>query len=143
VGTPFVWCSTNDVVAAATQAVLYEKMTGDATYRTLAAEARDWIFGRNPWGVSFVIGVPDSATSAGRPHHLFHKLTDIQPVGGLVDGPVCPDINAKFKFTGMGPDRLARFQSETAVYHDDYEDFSTNEPTIDGTISLLLLLKLW
>ena len=58
-GTPLVWCSTNDVIAFATQAVLYEQMTGDTTYRALAAEARDWIFGRNPWGVSFVIGVPD------------------------------------------------------------------------------------
>ena len=28
-GTPLVWCSTNDVVALATQAALYEQMTGD------------------------------------------------------------------------------------------------------------------
>ena len=52
-GTPLVWCSTNDVIAFATQAVLYEQMTGDRTYRAMATEARDWIFGRNPWGVSF------------------------------------------------------------------------------------------
>ena len=30
-GTPLVWCSTNDVVALATQAALYEQMTGDTT----------------------------------------------------------------------------------------------------------------
>src|SRR5262249_6301520 len=59
IGTPLVWCSTNDVIAFATQARLCEMMTGDTRYRVLAAEARDWIFGRNPWGFSFVVGVPE------------------------------------------------------------------------------------
>jgi hypothetical protein len=142
-GTPLVWCSTNNVVAFATQAVLYERMTGDTTYRALAAEARDWIFGRNPWGVSFVIGVPRDGDAARKPHHMFHKIAGHLPVGGLVDGPVYKDINDSLKFSPFGDDRLARFQSEAGVYHDDFEDFSTNEPIIDGTVSLLLLLHLW
>ncbi|MFQ5806909.1 MAG: glycoside hydrolase family 9 protein, partial [Phycisphaerae bacterium] len=142
-GTPLVWCSTNDVIAFATQAVLYERMTGDRRYRALAAEARDWIFGRNPWGVSFVIGVPESGDAASRPHHLFHKLANHLPVGGLVDGPVYKDINDSLKFADFGEDRLARFQSDIGVYHDVFADFSTNEPIIDGTVSLLLLLSVW
>jgi hypothetical protein len=142
-GTPLVWCSTNDVTAFATQAVLYEKMSGDAAYRTLAAEARDWLFGRNPWGVSFVIGVPESGRAARKPHHLFYKLKDHLPVGGVVDGPVTKAINDSLKFEPFGDDDLARFQSEVAVYHDLFADFSTNEPIIDGTVSLLLLLELW
>jgi len=142
-GTPLVWCSTNDVIALATQAVLYERMTGDRRYRRLATEARDWLFGRNPWGVSFVIGVPDTGTSASRPHHLFYKLKDVVPVGGLVDGPVTKAINDSLKFAPFGEDPLARFQSDVGVYHDSYYDFSTNEPIIDGTVSLLLLLELW
>jgi hypothetical protein len=143
VGTPLVWCSTNDVTALATQAVLYEQMTGDARYRSLAAEARDWLFGRNPWGVSFVIGVPEGGRAASKPHHLFHKLKNHLPVGGVVDGPVYKDINDGLKFEPFGDDDLARFQSDEAVYHDLYADFSTNEPIIDGTVSLLLLLKVW
>ena len=142
-GTPLVWCSTNDVIAFATQAVLYERMTGDTRYRALAAEARDWIFGRNPWGVSFVIGVPEDGDAASRPHHLSHKLAGRLPTGGLVDGPVYKDINDSLKFADFGEDRLARFQSERGVYHDVFEDFSTNEPIIDGTVSLLLLLSVW
>ena len=39
-GTPLVWCSTNDVIALATQAMLYEQMTGDAQFHELATEAR-------------------------------------------------------------------------------------------------------
>lgn len=142
-GTPLVWCSTNDVVAFATQAKLYEKMTGDRTYRALAAEARDWIFGRNPWGVSFVIGVPENGVASSRPHHLFWELIGHLPVGGLVDGPVYKDINDGLKFGDFGEDKLARFQSEAGVYHDVFADFSTNEPIIDGTVSLLLLIEVW
>ncbi|UCD30127.1 MAG: glycoside hydrolase family 9 protein [Planctomycetota bacterium] len=142
-GTPLVWCSNNDVIALATQAVLFERMTGDTRYRTLAAEARDWIFGRNPWGVSMIVGVPATGTAASRPHHLFHKIANILPVGGLVDGPVYKDINDSLKFEAFGYDPYHRFQSEIGVYHDTFSDFSTNEPIIDGTVSLMLLLKLW
>jgi hypothetical protein len=141
-GTPLVWCSTNDVIAFATQAKLYEQMTGDKQFRALAAEARDWIFGRNPWGVSFVIGVPDSGNPSRRPHHLFFRLINHVPVGGLVDGPVYKDINDSLKFADFGEDPYAAFQSvEGGVFHDTYTDFSTNEPIIDGTVSLMLLLK--
>jgi hypothetical protein len=143
-GTPLVWCSTNNVTALATQAALYEQMTGDARYRELGAEARDWLFGRNPWGYSFVIGVPEQGQAASRPHHLFYKLKNHLPVGGVVDGPVYKDINDGLKFgNSFAEDKLARFQSDVGVYHDVFADFSTNEPIIDGTVSLLLLLKVW
>jgi hypothetical protein len=139
-----VWCSTNDVTALATQAALYEQMTGDKTYRELGAEARDWLFGRNPWGYSFVIGVPADGKASSRPHHLFYKLKNHLPVGGVVDGPVYKDINDSLKFgNSFDGDELARFQSDVGVYHDMFADFSTNEPIIDGTVSLLLLLKVW
>ena len=146
-GTPLVWCSTNDVIAFATQAKLYEHMTGDAQFRDLATEARDWIFGRNPWGVSFLIGVPTKESGGNpslRPHHLFWKLLTHVPVGGLVDGPVYKDINDALKFADFGEDPYAAFQSEQGgVFHDAYHDFSTNEPIIDGTVSLMLMLKMW
>jgi hypothetical protein len=119
-------------------------MTGDTQFAELAAEARDWIFGRNPWGVSFVLGVPESGNPARKPHHLFYKLRDHLPVGGLVDGPVYKDINDSLKFDDFGQDKYAAFQSvDGGVYHDVYADFSTNEPIIDGTVSLMLMLKVW
>jgi hypothetical protein len=37
-------------------------------------------------------------------------------------------------------DHYSEFQSNLAVYHDDYGDYSTNEPTMDGTASLIYLL---
>ena len=38
------------------------------------------------------------------------------------------------------PDKYADFQSDLVVYHDDVGDYSTNEPTMDGTASLIYLM---
>jgi hypothetical protein len=71
------------------------------------------------------------------------NITGRRVRGGLVDGPV-----ARAVFEGLRgvhirqPDPLAAFQDERAVYHDDVGDYSTNEPTMDGTASAVLLLAL-
>ena len=39
-----------------------------------------------------------------------------------------------------GHDPYADVQNDTVVYHDDYSDYSTNEPTMDGTASLTFML---
>ena len=98
--------------------------------------------GRVAFG-SLVVGVPAGGRSSSRPHHLLHRLTGTLPVGGLVDGPVSKAINDGLKFEPFGDDELAAFQSDVAVYHDVFADFSTNEPILDGTVSLLLLVESW
>jgi len=58
-----------------------------------------------------------------------------------VDGPVYGSIYGKLiGITLYQPDEYAAFQSPLVVYHDDYGDYSTNEPTMDGTASLIYLL---
>jgi hypothetical protein len=59
----------------------------------------------------------------------------------LVDGPVYGSIYKNLiGITLYQPDEYAAFQSDLVVYHDDYGDYSTNEPTMDGTASLIYLL---
>jgi hypothetical protein len=59
--------------------------------------------------------------------------------GGLVDGPVYERIFKSLKgVTITEPDPFAAFQGQ-AVYHDDVKDYSTNEPTMDGTASAILM----
>jgi hypothetical protein len=61
--------------------------------------------------------------------------------GGLVDGPVYTSIfNNLYGLVLSKPDAYAQFQSNLAVYHDDFGDYSTNEPTMDGTATLIYLL---
>lgn len=63
--------------------------------------------------------------------------------GGLVDGPVYERIFKIVRRRGNHqPNSLAAFQDERAVYHDDMKDYSTNEPTMDGTASAILMFAL-
>ena len=140
VGVPFIWCSNNLVVALATQELLYETMTGDGRYQRFGNKQIDWLLGRNPWGTSMFTEIPADGTY---PHdvHLMTIAILKRPVrGGLVDGPVYRRIFQSLKGVSITePDPFAPFQDDLAVYHDDVKDYSTNEPTMDGTASAILL----
>jgi endoglucanase len=143
IGVPFIWCSNNLVVALATQALLYEKMTGDRRYREFTSTQSDWLLGRNPWGTSMFTEIPAGGIYP-REAHLMATAILKRPVrGGLVDGPVYRRIFLSLRGVSITePDPLAAFQDEKAVYHDDIKDYSTNEPTMDGTASAILLWAL-
>ncbi|MGO8930494.1 MAG: glycoside hydrolase family 9 protein [Limisphaerales bacterium] len=140
IGVPFIWCSDNLTVALATQCLLYERMTGDARYREFAARQRDWLLGRNPWGYTMFTGI--GSVYPKDPHLMTMQLTKRPVRGGLVDGPVYERIFKSLKgVTITEPDLLAAFQGQ-AVYHDDVQDYSSNEPTMDGTASAIMLWAL-
>lgn len=141
VGVPFIWCSDNLVVALATQCLMYERMTGDTRYREFGTKQRDWLLGRNPWGTTMFTGI---GTVAPKDVHLMTVQLLKRPVhGGLVDGPVYDRIFKSLKgVTITQPDPLAAFQGP-AVYHDDWHDYASNEPTMDGTASAILMFALF
>jgi len=143
VGVPFIWCSNNLVVALATQGRLYEMMTRDPAYRAFTAAQLDWLFGRNPWGTSMFTGIPEGGVFPRDSHLVTTSLTGRSIRGGLVDGPVADAIFKSLKGVALSrPDPFAAFQSGQAVYHDDMADYSSNEPTMDGTASAILLLAI-
>ena len=140
-GIPFIWCSNNLAAACVTQALLYRRMTGSDEFDDVLFSARDWLFGRNPWGRSFVIGIPENGKFPADPHSVVGKELGIRLTGALVDGPVYASIFSTLRGLRLvRPDELARFQSNFVVYHDDIGDYSTNEPTLDGTEALLFIL---
>lgn len=141
VGIPFIWCSNDLMVAFATQALLYRHMTGDTSFAEYETAAIDWIFGANPWGISMVIGLPASGDYPHDPHSVVSNQRHIELLGGLVDGPVYRSIFQNLKYVQLThPDRFARLNTGAIVYHDDYGDYSTNEPIMDGTASLIYLV---
>jgi hypothetical protein len=143
IGVPFIWCSNNLVVALATQALVYERMTRDTRYRDFAAKQSDWLLGRNPWGVSMFTGVPENGTFPKDVHLMTNAILKRQVRGALVDGPVYRRIFLSLRGVSVTePEALAPFQDDKAVYHDDVKDYSTNEPTMDGTASAVLLWTL-
>lgn len=140
-GIPFIWCSNNLTVAFAMQCNWYSALTGDKTYAELEQANFDWLFGCNPWGTSMVYGLPQWGDTPSDPHSAFTHLKNYPINGGLVDGPVYTNIYKGLIGIKLNEaDEYADFQSDLAVYHDDYGDYSTNEPTMDGTASLIYLL---
>lgn len=140
-GVPFVWCSNNLTVSFAIQCLWYQKLSGDAAYEELMQANIDWLFGVNPWGTSMVFGLPSWGDTPMDPHSAFTHLHGFPIDGGLVDGPVYTSIfNNLIGIKLNEKDEYANFQSDLAVYHDDYGDYSSNEPTMDGTASLIYLL---
>lgn len=140
-GVPFIWCSNNLTTSFAMQCYWYRQLSKDKSYAELEQANIDWLFGCNPWGTSFVYGLPQGGDYPQDPHSAFTHLKNYPIDGGLVDGPVYGSIyNNLIGITLYQPDEYAFFQSNLAVYHDDYGDYSTNEPTMDGTASLIYLL---
>jgi endoglucanase len=140
IGVPFIWCSANLTVALATQCAFYERMTGETRFREFAAKQRDWLLGRNPWGFTFFTQI--GSVFPTDPHLMTMQITKRPVRGGLVDGPVYERIFKSLKGVSViEPDPLASFQGP-AVYHDDHRDYSSNEPTMDGTASAILLWAL-
>ncbi|HEX5223285.1 MAG TPA: glycoside hydrolase family 9 protein [Verrucomicrobiae bacterium] len=140
VGVPFIWCSNNLLVALVTQGLLYERMTDDTRYREFTAKQRDWLLGRNPWGTTMFTEIGSEYPTDV---HLMTTQLLKRPVrGGLVDGPVYERIFKSLKGVSITePDPLGAFQG-IAVYHDDVKDYSSNEPTMDGTASAILMFVL-
>jgi len=140
-GIPFIWCSNNLTVSFAIQCYWYKELTCDKQFEELEQANFDWLFGCNPWGTSMVYGLPAWGDTPEDPHSAFTHLKNYPIDGGLVDGPVYGSIyDNLIGITLYRPDEYAAFQSKLAVYHDDYGDYSTNEPTMDGTASLIYLL---
>jgi endoglucanase len=143
VGTPFLWCSNNYVSAALLQSLLYREQSGDTAFAVMEAGLRDWLFGCNPWGTSMVVGLPRGGVSPHDPHSAFSHLHGYPVDGGLVDGPVRGAIFGSLRGVHLSAgDRFGPFQSGRAVYHDDWADYSTNEPTLDGSAGLVAPLSL-
>lgn len=140
-GVPFIWCSNNLTTAFAIQCYWYRILTGDAQFEQLEQACFDWLFGCNPWGTSMVYGLPANGDTPVDPHSAFTYLKKYPVDGGLVDGPVYTSIYKNLIGIKLyNEDSYAPFQSDLAVYHDDYGDYSTNEPTMDATASLIYLL---
>jgi len=140
-GVPFIWCSNNLTTSFATQCYWYRQLTKDNSFLELEQANFDWLFGCNPWGTSFVSGLPSWGDTPVDPHSAFTHLGKYPIDGGLVDGPVYASIyNHLIGITLYESDEYSDFQSGLVVYHDDYGDYSTNEPTMDGTASLIYLL---
>jgi hypothetical protein len=98
----------------------------------LAADARDWMLGRNPWGASFVAGVGPAPPS--RMHHWAAPRPALLR-GAVVGGPTTPSV-----LRGRGiPYTPSSLDGPAGVYEDRGLNYVTSEPAINYAASALLL----
>lgn len=142
-GVPGIWCSNNLTTAMLTQCILYRQLTGDHAFEEMEGALRDWLLGCNPWGTSMIVELPKGGTYPTQPHSGFVYLNKGTTTGGLVDGPVYATIFGSLKGVSLTTGARAAeahnyeaFQPGDVVYHDNMSDYSSNEPTMDGTASL-------
>jgi hypothetical protein len=141
VGHLFIWCSNNLAAAVSTQAMLYEQMTGDQKFRPLMQNHVNWLLGLNPWGSSMITGLPEGKDFPVDVHMPFWRILNKQVKGSLVDGPLWTTIHTNMLGIELSEeDEYAHLQPPHIKYMDDWMDYSTNEPTLDGSAELLMIL---
>jgi endoglucanase len=99
----------------------------------VAAGARDYLLGRNPFGASFVAGFGPKAPR--RIHHWASVFGPALPAGAVVGGPAPREQLADQGFKARGP-----LQSAFATYEDERPNYVTSEPALDYAASSVLLL---
>ncbi len=141
VGHLFIWCSNNLAAAVSTQALLYEEMTSSTKYRPLMQNHVNWLLGLNPWSSSMITEIPENTDTPVDVHMPFWRINKESIKGSLVDGPIWSYIHDEMLGVTLSePDEYEHLQPQHIKYWDDWADYSTNEPTLDGSAELLLIL---
>ena len=89
-----------------------------------------------------ICGWPDDAMpgydSPTNPHSSYVLVNGDLPLGGLIDGPIYNQLFQDRAGAALTrEDAFAALNNGIAVYHDDIGDYSSNEPTMDGTAGLV------
>ncbi len=135
-GTELSWGTNVTLLGISLQNILYKRLTGDASYDSLSVLQRDFILGRNQWGVSFI-------SNAGKNHskNFHHQIGYIKGnlPGGFAAGPAKKEFVQKSKINFEKQDEYFLFQTDEDYYRDDRMDYITNEPTITGNATAIFV----
>jgi hypothetical protein len=131
----FSWGTTTQNGAAGALAALSTAAPSGAPANgcRVAAGARDWMLGRNPFGASLIVGYGPRAPR--HPHHWGSVFGPGLPAGAVVGGPA-----PRSEVRGEGFRPRSRFDSRFATYEDRRVDYVTSEPAIDYTAASILLI---
>jgi len=135
-GNDITWGTNVTLLGITLQNILYKKLTNDSKFDSVAVSQRDYILGRNPWGVSFVSGFGKNYTKNF--HNQISFLKGKLP-GGFSAGPATKIFIDSAKISYDKSDKYLKFQTENDYYRDDRMDYITNEPTITGNATAIFV----
>lgn len=136
-GAEHNWGSNNTLMGISLQAILYKTITGSTEFDSLNNYQRDYVLGKNPWGISFIYGIGKNYTKNF--HHQIAYFNRGELSGGFAAGPVKKSIFEGVEIKYDTSDPLNRFQTELAYYRDDRHDYITNEPTISANATAIFV----
>ena len=143
-GFGFPWATFDTTSHGAGLVVMageYDHLTGTSAYASYGVQWLANILGANAWGVSLIVG--DGSTF---PHCMQHQVANLAgsldgspPIlaGAAVEGP--NKVSSKGLVSGMvacppnGVDQYAPFNGSSALFQDNVQSWSTDEPAIDLT----------
>jgi endoglucanase len=134
---------------------MYDAVTHSTAFQGFATAQRDWLFGANAWGASFMVG-----EGANFPHCMQHQVANLSgsrngspPIarGAVVNGPNDATIfrgglgsrqDGVRRCPADGRDRYQPFNGRGSRYLDDVRSWQTSEPAIDMTGTAILAAAL-
>ena len=143
-GFGFPWATFDTTSHGAGLVVMaseYDHLTGTTAYASYGVQWLANILGANAWGISLIVG--DGSTF---PHCMQHQVANLAgsldgspPIlaGAAVEGP--NKITSRGLVSGMvtcpanGVDQYASFNGSSAVFQDNVQSWSTDEPAVDLT----------
>jgi endoglucanase len=135
-GLDYSWGTTNTFLGISLQSLLYKKLTGSNEFDSLAIFQRDYVLGKNPWGISFIYNIGTKSSKNLHSQVAFFNKGYLP--GGLSAGPAPATILEKYKINHSDKS-FSQFNSDMVKYYDDRMDFITNEPTIVGNATALFV----
>ncbi|MBK7629787.1 MAG: glycoside hydrolase family 9 protein [Ignavibacteriales bacterium] len=135
-GLAYSWGTTNTFLGVNLQSILYKKLTGSTEFDSLGIFQRDYILGRNPWGISFIYNIGKVF-----PQNLHSQIAFFNSgylPGALSEGPAPLKLLEKYKIKRSNF-TYNQFNSDSVKYYDDRFDYITNEPTIIGNATALFV----
>lgn len=135
-GMPYTWGSTNSFLGISLQGILYKEISHSNVYDNLIYNHRDFILGRNTWGLSFIYGI--GSRFPLRMHSQVGFFHDGYLPGALTAGPAPQLILEKYSINRNFFD-YEKFNSDEGKFYDDFNDYVTNEPTIVGNATAIFV----
>lgn len=133
--TVYSWGTTTTFLGAAINSILYKKLTNDPKFDKLAIDCRDFVLGKNPWGMSFIYGIGHSFPQKIHSQIAYFKKGYLP--GALIGGPAPKNL-----FDGRNIKKnlsLRKFDYNDVIYFDDFNNYINNEPTISGNATALFI----
>jgi len=135
-GTDYTWGSTNTILGTALQVILYDHLKGGKKFDSLMTFQRDYVLGRNPWGISFIQGI--GKTYVRNIHSQVGFFNKGYLPGALSAGPAPLELFKKYQIKRKSR-KYDLFNTGDKRYYDDYADFITNEASITGNATALFV----